>query len=79
MSHKGSLEDFVRELLRANLLRGPLDLMSEVMVLSRTLQQKFSDDPEVPVVLERLRPIREAAQILDAEGTVALTEQWLAG
>ena len=73
-----SLEDNVKALLQANLLRGPVDLMSEVMVLSRTLQQKFPDDPEVPGVVEKMRPIREAAENLDVERTVALTEQWLA-
>jgi hypothetical protein len=78
MSHNGSLEDNVKALLRANLLRGPVDLMSEVMVLARTLQQKFYDDPEVPAVVEKMRPLREAAENLDVERTVALTEQWLA-
>jgi len=73
-----SLEDNVKALLQANLLRGPVDLMSEVMVLARTLQQKFPDDPEVPAVVEKMRPIREAAENLDVKRTVALTEQWLA-
>ena len=52
--------------------------MSEVTVLARTLQEKFPDDPEVPAVVEKMRPIREAAENLDVERTVALTEQWLA-
>jgi hypothetical protein len=53
MIHNGSLEDNVKALLRANLLRGPVDLMSEVMVLARTLQQKF------PMILRCLPLLRK--------------------
>jgi len=79
MKTRGSVEQNVKELLRRNFLQGPVELMSEVLVLCNSLNQKFPDELETTAVLERLLPIREAAEVLDADRTMALTKEWIEG
>jgi hypothetical protein len=79
MNQTGSVENNVKMLLRKSLLREPIELMTEVIVLCNSLQQKFPNEPETMAVVEQLLPIREAAQALDVYRTMALTENWIAG
>jgi len=79
MNQTGSVENSVKMLLRRSLLREPIELMAEVIVLCNSLQQKFPDEPETMAVVEQLLPIREAAQAMDVERTMALTKKWIAG
>ena len=78
MNRNGPVENNVKLLLRRSLLRDPIELMAEVIVLCNSLQQKFPDEPETMAVVEQLLPLRDAALAMDVERTIALTKKWIA-
>ena len=79
MNQNESVKSNVKLLLQRSLLRDPIELITEVIVLCNSLQQKFPNEPETMAVVEQLLPIREAAQAMDVDRTMTLTKKWIAG
>ena len=66
-----SLENNTKDLLKKQ-MDSPEQLLSEVIVLYNSLQQKFPLDPQAKKMVSRLEPIYQAASRLEVDKTQAL-------
>ena len=71
-----SLENNTKDLLKKQ-MDSPEQLLSEVIVLYNSLQQKFPLDPQAKKMVSRLEPIYQEASRLEVEKTQALVREFL--
>jgi hypothetical protein len=71
-----SLENNTKDLLKSQ-MDSPEQLLSEVIVLYNSLQQKFPLDPQAKKMVSRLEPIYQAASRLEVDKTQALVRGFL--
>jgi hypothetical protein len=71
-----SLENNTKDLLKSQ-MDSPEQLLSEVIVLYNSLQQKFPLDPQAKKMVSRLEPIYQAASRLEIDKTQALVRGFL--
>ena len=76
MQTMNSLANNTKDLLRKQ-MDSPEELLSEIMALHNSLQQKFPLDPQAKKMVSRLEPIYQAASRLEVEKTQALVREFL--
>ena len=71
-----SLDNNTKDLLKSQ-MDSPEQLLSEVIVLYNSLQEKFPLDPQAKKMVSRLEPIYQAASRLEVDKTQALVRGFL--